>query len=142
MTIQFTIPGQPVQWKAPAFSKRGTYSTQGIEKANYEAYIDLQMQGNPIKGPLEVIYRYFLRRPIGHYGSGKNSCTMRQSAPIYPIVKKLDIDNLDKWVSDRMNKIVYLDDSQIIRKFSERLYSNSGNPRTEITVSLIEESKS
>lgn len=50
----------------------------------------------------------------------------------YPYIKKKDRDNLDKFILDVCNKIIWYDDAQAYKGTIEKYYSM--NPRTEIEV--------
>lgn len=69
----------------------------------------------PFDGPVEVEYIYYFRRPL----------TVENR--IYPTVK-FDLDNLDKQQNDTFNKLVWNDDSQIIRCISMKLYAGGVIP--------------
>jgi Holliday junction resolvase RusA-like endonuclease len=63
--------------------------------------------------PLRCDLTFYLPRPKGHYGSGKNSGTLKVSAPTRPTGKP-DRDNLDKAVCDAITAAgLWADDSQV-----------------------------
>jgi Holliday junction resolvase RusA-like endonuclease len=67
----------------------------------------------PAGTPVRCEFRFFLPRPKGHFGSGKNATTLRGSAPTHPTGKP-DLDNLDKAVCDAITAAgVWRDDSQV-----------------------------
>ena len=49
-----------------------------------------------------------------------------------PCTKKPDRDNLDKFVMDSLNKLIFYDDAQVCSGFLSKIYSL--NPRVEFTV--------
>lgn len=64
---------------------------------------------------------FYMPRPKGHYGTGRNSDKLKPSAPVYHRIKP-DLDNLVKAVLDALKQAgLYRDDSQITEgKFSKR----------------------
>jgi Holliday junction resolvase RusA-like endonuclease len=84
--------------------------------------------------PLCVDIECFFRRPKGHYGSGKNSKTIKPSAPIWN-TSKPDRDNIEKAIFDALTNIGFWRDDSIVvdgkapvKKFSD------GAPRTVIKI--------
>lgn len=74
---------------------------------------------------LEVDATFFVRRPEGHYGTGRNARLVRDSAPARPMVRP-DIDKLTRGTLDALTGIVWKDDGQIVRLVVEERY---GIPR-------------
>jgi Holliday junction resolvase RusA-like endonuclease len=63
--------------------------------------------------PLRCDVTFYLPRPKGHFGSGKNADQLKASAPTRPTGKP-DRDNLDKAVCDAITAAgVWADDSQV-----------------------------
>lgn len=147
--IAFVVHGTP----APAGSKRG-FVLRGKNgrpdraivtddskrskpwKASVEAAAAEAMAGKSLlRGPLEVTFRFVVRRPQGHYGSGRNAGQVRPSAPAHPAVKP-DVLKLTRAVEDALSGIVYADDAQIV---DERLTKVYGYPeRCEIRIRPLE----
>jgi Holliday junction resolvase RusA-like endonuclease len=89
--------------------------------------------GEPLllDGALVLEVRFYLRRPKGHYGSGKNARQLRGSAPAFPAVKP-DTTKLLRAVEDALTGIVWTDDSRIVHQVASKCY---GTPeRCEIRV--------
>jgi Holliday junction resolvase RusA-like endonuclease len=63
-------------------------------------------------GPVAVELDFYFDRPAGHFGTGRNSETVKPSAPRRMIVKP-DIDKLARTVLDALTGIAYRDDSQV-----------------------------
>lgn len=88
-------------------------------------------KGPLLRGPLSVEIVFYLPRPKGHYGSGKNAATMKKSAPTF-ITTKPDVLKLARAVEDSMTSSIYMDDSQTVRLNVRKFY---GVPaRCEVTV--------
>jgi len=76
---------------------------------------------------------YYFDRPKGHYGTGKNSGKLKESAPKVHI-KMPDIDNCLKFTMDALqsSKKFFNNDSQINEIYGKRHYTD--NPRTEVLI--------
>jgi len=122
------IPGRPVAKARPRFARRGkfvtTYNDQQTEEGKVLFEIQKQWQTSPRTGPVVIEFGFYMPRPKGHYGTGKNAGKLKMSAPVYPVVKP-DIDNLIKFYLDCMNGVVFEDDRQIIRCHASKLYSEA-----------------
>lgn len=141
--IRFTAIGKP----QPAGSKRGfpirrkngsigvamsddNPKAKGwqsiVADAAREAY-----QGELLRGPLVVSMTFYLPRPKGHFGKGRNASKLRPSAPERPTVKP-DVLKLARGTEDAMTGVVYADDSQIV---SEVLVKQYGEPaRVDVVI--------
>lgn len=110
------MPGDPVAKGRPRFGRGRTYTPARTVKAESDfGWVAKTVFPRPLVGPLELRIVFY-------------TATLRHS----------DTDNLVKLASDAMNKIAYLDDSQIVAiKASREL--DRANPRTEVTLtSLVE----
>lgn len=89
--------------------------------------------GEPLlDGPLELRVVFWLPRPKGHYGTGRNAEQVKASAPDHPAVKP-DVLKLARAVEDALTGVLWRDDAQIV---SERLHKRytTGSARTVVTV--------
>lgn len=78
--------------------------------------------GVTFTGPLRVILTFVLPRPKGHYGTGRNSGTVKASAPAFPAVRP-DLDKLIRSTLDALRDAgVYRDDAQIVRIRASKHY--------------------
>jgi Holliday junction resolvase RusA-like endonuclease len=142
--INFFVPGIP----APGGSKRGFYikkikrvvmapdcartrswmdSVACFAKAAYSKLL--------LTGPLRLEIEFRILRPQGHYGTGKNAGTLKDSAPKYPIVKP-DGVKLTRSTEDAMKGIVWRDDSQVVEHCIRKVYVGR-DPGAEITINQI-----
>lgn len=81
--------------------------------------------------PLALEINFYLARPRTHFGSGRNSERVKDSAPSHPITRP-DVDKLSRAVMDGLTGVVYRDDSQVVWKKVSKRY---GEPeRAEIFV--------
>ncbi len=138
-TVEFTVIGRP----QPAGSKRG-FPMKGrgvrIVDANPKAapwkaavaHAARQAYDGPLmRGPLSVSMTFYVKRPKGHYGTGRNAERLRPSAPSDPTVKP-DVLKLARGTEDAMTGVVYADDAQTVSLTAEKRY---GEPeRAEIVV--------
>jgi len=81
------------------------------------------MMSRPLlDGPLELHVVFYVPRPKGHYGTGRNAGTVKASAPAWPTVKP-DLTKLVRAVEDAMTGIVWRDDSQIVKQVVTKKYT-------------------
>lgn len=101
-----------------------------VANAAREAY-----SGDLLRGPLSVKMAFYLPRPKGHFGTGKNAARLRPSAPHFPTVKP-DALKLARGTEDALTGVIWGDDAQIVSGRQQKLY---GEPaRVEITVRTLE----
>jgi len=99
------------------------YSSTTVEWRNvmYGALVDWWKK-DPIDGPVNIALLFFLRRPRSHYGSGRNSDSVKESAPEYP--KGPDIDKLCRAVLDSCTDAqVWQDDSQVVSLRADKRFA-------------------
>jgi Holliday junction resolvase RusA-like endonuclease len=133
--VEFTVYGTP----APAGSKKavpmgGRWGVIDDSKRSRPWKNDVAQQAGlamagheMLRGPIEVLFRFFVRRPKGHFGKRG----LMPSAPAYP-AKKPDVLKLARAVEDALSGVVYNDDAQIVH---ELLVKEYGEPeRVEIEV--------
>lgn len=90
------------------------------------------MQGRRMfpKTALQATFRFVVLRPAGHVGKRG----LLPSAPDYPLTRP-DLLKLARAIEDAMSKVVYIDDSHIVREVLEKDY---GEPeRVEIRVEAL-----
>ena len=73
--------------------------------------------------PVDVRLMFFLPRPQGHYGTGKNANRLKPSAPPTPAVHP-DLDKLVRSVLDALTGIAFRDDKQVVSLTAAKLYSD------------------
>lgn len=93
------------------------------------------MNGNaPMTGPLRAEFTFYVKRPAGHYGSGRNAAVLKPSAPRFPTVRP-DLLKLGRAVEDALtNAGVYGDDSQIRYEVLRKVYADGTGPRVVIEI--------
>lgn len=142
MNIKLTVLGEPSAQPRHRHYTMGTgnlmhvetYDPAKKEKETFASILQAQAPETPLDEPIMLEMNFYMRRPKGHYGTGKNIGKIKASAPEWCSTKP-DIDNLAKFVQDALNKIFYRDDSLITQIIGRKLYSE--RPRTEITISTL-----
>jgi Holliday junction resolvase RusA-like endonuclease len=130
--ISFLIPGDPVVTNRARFWARivhgkiqsGVYSDQEDQQGYFKQMIVKQLPANfeICKGPIVLEITCNIARPKSHFGTGRNADLIKKSAPMLPQNNK-DWDNYGKFVSDCLNKIVYVDDRQVFSGKAEKFYA-------------------
>jgi crossover junction endodeoxyribonuclease RusA len=125
--IQFTVYGLPV----PQGSKK-VIGKNVIEMADARLRSWRQdvanaartaMEGaSPYIEPVDVRLMFWLPRPQGHFGTGRNAEKLKPSAPIAPAVHP-DLDKLTRAVLDALTGIVFRDDKQVVGMTLSKLYA-------------------
>lgn len=132
--IEFFVPGTP----APAGSKKafvlkrgGQFTGRAIVtddckrskpwQSDIKAVANSLNRGFLITGPIELTLTFRIHRPRGHFGSGKNAQTVKDSAPKRPIVKP-DVLKLARCVEDALTSVIWQDDAQICDEHLRKEY--------------------
>lgn len=85
-----------------------------VGDAAREAMDNAPLEFDPfVLGPLDVSMIFYVQRPKGHYGTGRNAHKLKPSAPAYPAVKP-DALKLARGTEDALTGIVWRDDSQVV----------------------------
>jgi len=124
--VTMTIFGEPIAKGRPKVAMRGKFpqvytpkETRQAEESFIQQAIKFKPE-TPFTGAIKVTIRFYKSRP--------------KSLPKKYIhwTKKPDIDNMAKLVLDSLNKIFFIDDSQIIELNCSKEYSEQ--PRTEVSI--------
>jgi Holliday junction resolvase RusA-like endonuclease len=125
--LVFSMTGNPRGKGRPRATMRGAHASMYTDAKTraYEASVKrlalAAMAGvPPLEGALSVSLRF--RMPIPKSATKKAKAAM--SAGETPHTSKPDIDNLQKALLDGMNGAVFRDDSQIVRAFTTKIYSD------------------
>ena len=132
--ISFQVFGDPVAQgskvmvgKAKKFLVEGNRAKLNPWRQEVAAAAVAAMETGPWRGAVNVQMTFFLTRPKGHFGTGRNEGTLKASAPRRPAVKP-DIDKLTRSVLDAMTGVVFVDDSQVVTCDAMKLYASDGQP--------------
>ncbi len=106
------------------------------EKHKLEVVVQEKAPDTPLDCPLQVDLEFYMPRPKGHYGTGKNGGKLKDSSPLHH-TKRPDIDNLRKLVMDALTGIFWRDDSLICEGMTIKQYSSC--PRTIINIKILTE---
>lgn len=130
--LEITIPGKPVPKGRPRFRKVGNFvSTYTDEKTvgfeNLVAWIAKQNLGSvgPTDQAVSVRCEFDVTPPASWSNKKKQQAL---AGLIFPVCKP-DSDNLVKAIYDGMNKIVYLDDKQIVDGSFSKRYADRDETR-------------
>lgn len=112
----FIIDAVPVAKGRPKFAKRGKFvSTYTPKKTvDYESIVkqsahDAMGYQDPLETPIRLLVTFVMPIPASYSKKAKEACLNGSTSH----TKTPDIDNLLKSLTDAMNGIVYVDDSQI-----------------------------
>jgi Holliday junction resolvase RusA-like endonuclease len=140
----FTVIGKP----QPAGSKKGFVNPKSGRviitddakksrpwKQQVAGEARARMGGVPFAGPVDLTVTFFVRRPKGHYGTGRNANVLKPSAPAFPTTRP-DTTKLVRAVEDAMSDAaVWGDDAQVVDQHAFKRYCEAGEPeRCEVTV--------
>ena len=120
--INFTIPGHPVAKARARVTRHGTYTPEATQnyKSLIQVYARQAMGGEPplLKGVELKVFIY------------------RKSKP----ATRPDIDNYVKAIMDGCNSIIWHDDAQVVRLWSEKILWDSApqTPIEKIEVEIME----
>lgn len=145
--IAFHVPGVPVsQGSMKAFVVNGrarvTHSNSP-ELREYRARVaygakDIGLE--VVDGPIAMEIRFFLQRPKGHFGTGRNAGHVKDSAPDYPTTKP-DLDKCVRAVLDSLTGVAYRDDSQVVDLTVSKDYADTA-PETYVGIMRVPSSTS
>lgn len=82
--------------------------------------------------------KFYLSRPVAHFGSGKNSEILKPNAPQAP-TKKPDLTKLIRPVEDALKGLFWKDDSQIVATFGQKTFADEDYPEGCLVTLLMTE---
>lgn len=133
-TLTFDVDGDPVPKGRPRFARRGAFvqTYTDAKTLTYESRVATEAKfaigsTKPLEGALKVFLLLSYKVPASYSKKRREACLEGLEYP-----KKIDIDNVYKSITDAMNKIVYLDDSQIVEASIKKIYG--GYAGAQITV--------
>ena len=107
--------------------KQGVACIAAEEMAKLQLPVDKPL----LDGALWIHTKFYVMRPAGHFGSGKNASTLKPSAPVFPKTRP-DYGKLARGLDDAMTGVVYQDDSQIVKATIEKFYGVPERVEVEI----------
>lgn len=123
----YLIPGNPVPLARPRLGRQRVFDSQKLIKSQVGIVLAYQHGKKELyNGPLHVDVSFFMAIPqsLSH--------KKRLSLEGQYHYKKLDLDNLIKFILDVANGIIFADDCLIAMLTAKKLYADY--PRTEFTV--------
>ena len=89
-------------------------------------------------GEIKLGIEFYLIRPKGHYGTGRNRNYLKPSAPLNHKTKP-DLDKLVRAVQDALTKVIWHDDSQIVCVSAAKYYeTDNQKPGVKIIVYMYD----
>lgn len=130
--ISLDIFGTPIPQKRPRFSRKGAsthcYDEQKTLKEGYRWQIRSQFRAQPLLIPLGLDLLFFMPIPASLSSVKKK----QMENGLIGHVKKPDLDNLQKFLLDCMNGLVFKDDSQVCEIRAKKIYSSK--PGTTVRI--------
>jgi crossover junction endodeoxyribonuclease RusA len=141
--IEVIVRGIP----APQGSKRHVGNGRMIESSKavgpwreaVRGQTQAAMRGRPpLGGPVRVRVWFWLPRPKGHYGTGRNTDQVRPSAPVRPSGTP-DLDKLLRAILDGLTDGgAWKDDGQVVELTARKLYVLPGlTPGAKIEITEV-----
>ena len=118
--------------KRHRYARGFVYDPSSKDKKIAIQQIKEQFTGEPYTDALKISFVFHIKRPKAHFRTGKYANELKKTAPVYHI-KRPDVDNYVKFYMDCMNKLVYLDDSQVIELRAVKEYDDKES-YTEIII--------
>jgi len=138
--MKINIVGDPIAKARHRSTRAGRmYNPQSKEEAAAIWFIQQQKPVNfePFTCPLAVTVNAVFTRPKAHYGTGRNAGKLKPSAP-KECVNPKDCDNILKFYTDAMNKIIYDDDRQCVSMTATKRWAVGAElPNVEIVVEEV-----
>jgi hypothetical protein len=125
LVVTFSVDGDPVPKGRPRFARRGQFvqTYTDAKTIDYETQVAMRARHaigstKPLEGALSVFLYMRYAVPASYSKKRKEACLKGLEYP-----KRIDIDNVYKSITDAMNGIVYLDDSQIVEAHIKKVYA-------------------
>lgn len=142
------VPGQPVPWTGKQSNpKTGNRFVPAKQAAHAGKIIDA-WERSGLAGPglcgheaLELSCVFFVQRPKGHYGTGRNFNVIKPQFVHVRPTGRPDFSNLVKMVEDALTSHAWKDDDQIVGHYEPmgKFYTEAldEQPRTVIRIRLL-----
>lgn len=94
---------------------------------------------DPLSGPVVASMVFYLPRPAGHYGTGRNAGRLKESAPLWPAVKP-DLDKLERAIFDSLEAAgIWRNDSVCCGVSAWKDYADDQEPGVLLSLSELDE---
>lgn len=140
-SVDFFVPGVPRpkgSMRSVVHPKTGKVITMHSSKTTvtWQAAVCMaaaqHWQGAPSERAVSLILALTFQRPKTHYGTGRNSGRLKDSAPKY-MLSEPDADKCQRAVFDALTSVVYRDDKQVVHVSATKMYGE--NPGVHVTIS-------
>ncbi len=119
MKVQLTIPGKPFAWRRARSNGKVRFNDPAMTAhSNVLQAIALPHFHKPLEGPVRLDIRAIFKVPDSWSKKRKDAVLWK------PHTSKPDGDNLAKQIGDSLNRIAWLDDSQIADVRVIKLWGN------------------
>ena len=125
LIVNFEVPGDPIPKGRPRFARRGMFvqTYTDLKTIEYETLVATKARiamgsSEPLKSHLTVFLYLRYTVPASYTKKRKEECLNGFEYP-----KRIDLDNCYKSITDAMNGIVYVDDSQIVEAHILKCYA-------------------
>lgn len=131
-TLTFTVHGIPVPQGSKTYLGHGRMVESGGQKLkNWRHDVTRAAEeardehgGATLTGPLYLEVDFFMPRPRGHYGTGRNAHLVRDGAPEHPAGRP-DLDKLIRAVDDALTAAgLWKDDAQVVDISARKSYAD------------------
>lgn len=136
------VDGLPVPQGSKAVTKKGRMYEANKNTKPWRAHVTELAERHvgmldgwePLDGPLRVDLTFHMPRPASHYGTGRNSHLLKDTAPFYHSVKP-DADKLLRAIFDSLTKArVWVDDSRAAVLHIDKVWTHPGDEGVTIMV--------
>lgn len=142
MTVQILVYGTP----APQGSKRIIGHGRMVESSRRVApwredvkQAALGVVEAPIDRPVKVDIAFRLRRPAGHFGTGRNAGIVKASAPAHPTSRQVgDIDKLARSTLDALVTAGVIADDSLVADLRATKKWVAGKQLAGATITIVE----
>lgn len=130
--IEFFVPGipQPGGSKRAFVNKktgRAIVTEDNVRCRDWRAVVADQaqasMNASPFRGAVSLEITFYMPRPKGHFGTGRNVGKLKASAPDLPTVRP-DATKLLRALEDALKGICWIDDAQVVEQHVYRRYGD------------------
>jgi Holliday junction resolvase RusA-like endonuclease len=139
--ISFFVPGVP----KPAGSKKAFYNQKtgramitddsgqpGKDwRSDVKTFAWRHRPESLLTGPVVMNLTFYFARPKGHFGTGRNSHLLKNSAPKHHIIKP-DTTKVTRAVEDALTGVIWKDDSQVVDQHIKKRYAETPGVHVEI----------
>jgi Holliday junction resolvase RusA-like endonuclease len=85
----------------------------------------------PWEDPLGLAVMFTLRRPKGHFGTGRNAHNLKPTAAPWPTTKP-DATKLIRAIEDALTGIVWTDDARVVEQLATKCYGEPEGAHVQV----------